>query len=93
MSDLQFEEETFKSRGVVGESTSSKMAKTLMKLGVVKNERQAERLLIAIAAICFILAIFVSYSFLFASKVSKPTPEEEQRKAEFLENLRSIQNR
>jgi hypothetical protein len=92
MSNIQFEEETFKSRTILGEPSSPKMVKTLLKMGIVKNEQQAGHLLLAIAAFFFLLAIYISYSFLFASNTPKLTPEQERQGQEFMERVRKGQS-
>jgi hypothetical protein len=78
MSDLQFEEETFRSRIILGEPTSPKMIKILLKIGVAKDEKQAGRLLICFSAVCFIFSMYIIYNFLFTSENPKFTSEGQQ---------------
>ncbi len=91
MSNIQFEEETFKSRTILGEPSSPKMVKSLLKMGIVKSEQQAGYLLVGIAIFFFLIAIYISYTFLFASKTPKLTPEQELQRQEFMERIRQGQ--
>ena len=59
MADLQFEDEnnsyTYKSRVILGQGESPKMVLSLVKWGLVKNERQAGNILLTMS-ICFLVA-------------------------------------
>jgi hypothetical protein len=93
MSEIQFNEEnnldsSFTSRTILGAPTSPKMVKALLKTGIVKNEKHAGYLLLGIAIVCFILAIYISYAFLFVNKAPKKlTPEQEQQRQDFLNRV------
>jgi hypothetical protein len=64
MPDVQFEEEqdmerhSFKSRSILGQATTPGIARWLIKIGVVKNEDGAGRLMIILTVICFALSIY-----------------------------------
>lgn len=93
MSEIQFNEEnnldsSFTSRTILGAPASPKMVKALLKTGIVKNEKHAGYLLLGIAVVCFILAIYISYTFLFAKNAPKKlTPEQEQQRKEFMDRI------
>ncbi len=60
MTDLQFEDEnknyTYKSRAILGQAESPKMALALIKWGLAKNEKQAANILLGVS-ICFLVAM------------------------------------
>ena len=87
MSSLQFEQETFKSRTILGEPASPKMVKALLRVGIVKNEQQAVYILLGVAVFCFILAVYISYVSFFDSSDSKLTPQQEKQNQEFLDKI------
>lgn len=60
MSDVQFEDQgqEFTSRKIFGESVKPKMVARLMKMGIVKNDKQAGYALLTIAIIAFSLSLF-----------------------------------
>ena len=64
MSDVQFEGENeglggFTSRKILGQAVTPQMAKTFMKLGLVKNEKQAQFLMLSISALSLVIAIYI----------------------------------
>jgi hypothetical protein len=91
MSEIQFNEEnnldsSFTSRTILGAPTSPKMVKALLKTGIVKNEKTAGYLLLGFAIVCLILALYISYAFLYAKNAPKKlTPEQEQQRQDFLD--------
>ncbi len=90
MSDFTFEENSsFKSPSIIGEPTSPKMVKALLKTGIIKNEKHAGFVLIGFTILCFALALYISYAFIFAGNTTrKLTPEQEKQKQEFQERIR-----
>lgn len=79
MSDVQFEDgnnNTFKSRSVLGAPEVPGMANFLLKKGIIKKEGNAKYLLFFIILFCVFLAILVP--FLFIPK----EPEFDFKKAE-----------
>jgi hypothetical protein len=59
MSDVQFEEEKMSNNRYVGMGEPPMMVKFLLKHGLVKDEKQANYVLIAVAVISVILTIWV----------------------------------
>lgn len=60
MANVQFDEEQqYTSRRILGERVHPKMVTSLMKLGIVKNEKQAGHVLVAIATICFVITFYL----------------------------------
>ena len=64
MNDVQFEDESnlrssFKSRAIWGTPTTPKMVRALLRAGIVKNEKQAGKLLLLISICCFLLSILI----------------------------------
>lgn len=69
MSELQFEENNFqyKSRTILGDPQVPKVIKFLLGNKIVKNEKQAQALLLAVVIISVLLAIYF-----FASAAAGP---------------------
>lgn len=84
MSEIQFDEgqtqRQFKSLTILGDSQSPKLVRLILKTGIVKDEKKAGNLLIAVTASCFILSAILAYLFIFGGAKQKriPTPQEVQ---------------
>ena len=69
MSDVQFEDQgqEFTSRKIFGESVKPKMVAALMKMGIVKNEKQAGHALLVVMALAILATLYVLYTAGFFS--------------------------
>jgi len=65
MSHLEFSEEKFQSRAILGKARTPKMVSFFIKKGIVKSEKTAGNFLIAMSATFFILSIFILGYFVF----------------------------
>ena len=76
MSDVQFEDQgqEFTSRKIFGESVKPKMVASIMKMGVVKDEKQAGQVLLAIMFLSILATLYVLYAagFLSGPAANKP---------------------
>ncbi len=76
MSTIQFDEENnqhYTSRRILGERVQPKMVSTLLKLGVIKSEKQAGYVLLGIAIVAFALSAYLIFTV-----VLPPTPSSSQ---------------
>lgn len=76
MTDVQFSEEAVLPTALGGKSTGS-MAGWLVRSGWVKNEKQAEYVLIGIAVVAFATMAIVLMSGSFGSPAVPPNPLEQ----------------
>lgn len=89
--DTDNNQQSFRSRVILGNPTTPKMINLILKTGIVKTERQAGITLLFIA-ICSLLASLVIFYFAFFPSTKKLTPEQEQQRQEFLERMNKIQS-
>ncbi len=83
MDDVQFEGEepintSYTSRSILGTSEIPGMVKVLKKTGVVKNDKQAFRVLFGVILACIVIAICVFVLFVRTPK-RQISPEEIER--------------
>lgn len=57
-------DQQFKSRNVINQSQTSGMVKFLMKIGLIKDESKAGKVLISIIIIDIIAIVLIAYFFL-----------------------------
>ena len=72
MSSIEFEGENsspgFKSRSIIGDYTSPKMIRFILKTGIVKNEKAAGAVLVGISVLFFALSILVFFKINYQGK-------------------------
>ena len=68
MSNLEFEEEKFKSPVIFGQSKTPKMVSFLIKKGIVKSEKTAGTFLMVLSLVFFSLSIFIFVYFVLGIK-------------------------
>jgi len=72
MSEIQFEEPHYHSIKIVSTNERPGMVRFLLKMGVVKSEKQANIVLLAISMVFFIAMFLVIYSNFFRSPPITP---------------------
>ena len=83
MSDVQFEEENnsgsniFTSRKILGVAVVPGMAKGLIRLGLVKTQKQAEYVMFGIIIVCVAIIIYFNFPQYFRFG-TKSTPQDTQ---------------
>ena len=76
--NIQFDEFKVKSRSILGQSESPAMIRSLVKSGLVKNEKQAFGLMVTLIVVFLAAAGFIVYTNFFKQPVVPPmTPQEE----------------
>jgi hypothetical protein len=71
---VEFDETSFKSKNIVDQSETSGMAKKLIELGIVKDKKQADYLLLILAVVAIIVAVVI---FLIKGTGSQRSPTEQ----------------
>lgn len=97
MSDVQFTDEnnlssSFRSRTILGNPTTPKMISFVLKTGIVKTDKQAANVLFCFTSLCFLLSIFVFYTYVFGGLhfKNKMSPEEERSRQEFFRTFEQV---
>ena len=76
---LEFDEEQYKSRIILEKGKTPKMVSFLIKKGIVKSEKQASVLLVAISTFFFLISIFIFAYYVFGIRnpfAKQPSPSE-----------------
>ena len=72
---INFEENnSFKSRTILGQQQRPKMLDLILKTGIVKSEKKAGQLLMAIAITIFIVSIYISMRALGGNNIPASNP-------------------
>ena len=72
MSDVQFEEDlttnnSFLSRKILGDHMMPAMARFLIKIGVVKTQKQAKYVMFACICVCLAITVYFSWPLVFGN--------------------------
>ena len=75
--NLTFESDNFryKSRSILGQAETPKMVKYLLNKKIVKNEKQAQNILITITILFLLASIYVFAVFVFDVQLFNQTPQ------------------
>jgi len=79
MATVQFEDENnqahYTSRSVLGAPVQPKMVSSLLKMGVIKDEKQAGFVLIGIAVAALALSAYLIFSFVLPPEAPADVPD------------------
>lgn len=94
--DIQFDEFKIKPKAVLNQPQTSGMVRFLISKGIVKNEKQANYLLMAVTILFFISSIYIFITYVFdisiLNKKSKLSPEQVRINKERLQQMMKNNN-
>ncbi len=93
--NITFESDKFKykSRVILGQTQVPGMTKFLLGMGIVKNEKQANTLLLSLALISLLLSIYVFAIFVFDVQLFNSTPVQTPEQIKLREEARERFNK
>lgn len=79
MANVQFEDEDnqahYMSRSILGAPVQPKMVSTLLKMGVIKNEKQAGYILLGVALTAFALSAYLIFNVVLPQDTPADAPD------------------